>query len=147
MNTALMLEIADAIEETKQFDLDSFVGGVGVNYEDPFTPGCGTTMCVCGWANWLTRRKGAKSLRVEQFEDEEHAAKKLGLDHGQAHRLFYAGAGSVWGGYAKRYRWDWYEGNDIIAGEMGIGVSEWRQIKPHQAARVLRDIANGKVEL
>jgi len=148
LNKELFLKLADAIEREKRFDLESWVSTPTlVNelaealWDDRRVlvdgDACGTTMCVCGWVNWLTRRKGAKTLTAAQFEDRDNAARKLGITAKQANSLFMAEGDTVWLQYAKRYHWDHDE----------YGLYDWSCIKPHQAARVLRDIANGLVTL
>ena len=149
MNKQLFLDVARAIEDTGQFSLETFVesaveraarrrnGHVPMFAQyDPSE--CGTTMCVCGWVNWLTLAKpGQKTMSADRFMNQGHAAEALGITMEQAERLFFAEGDSVWVKYADRYGWPHDD----------AGVTYWNQIQPKQAAKVLRDIAYRRVKL
>jgi hypothetical protein len=57
-------------------------------YEEvnPNAPHCGTTMCVAGWAGWIHEGVVPDD---DETKLEDRAAEYLGLDWGEADRLFY----------------------------------------------------------
>lgn len=61
------------------------------NYPTEFVE-CGTAFCIGGWANMLRDEASAKTLKGAQFEsfiqDEETAARWIGISYSQAQRLF-----------------------------------------------------------
>lgn len=146
MNTELLNQVADLIEQTDRFNLSYLVRGPGDGHrmEYSFTASelmhnCQTTACVAGWTNVLLA--GEDSNRWVGDADSQdglgEARVGLGLTSGQADRLFYANENSVWTSQADRF--GWLVGYD--------GLAEWADITATQAATVLREIADGRIDL
>ena len=140
MNTALFLQVADAIEtHPERFSLDIWFYSPTKAYGDEktgwwfeqLTTECDTTACVAGWVNALTRGVNAA--------DTFRAARLLGVPEPMARaRLFGAGDLSIWADVAHEYGWN----------VTGYGaVADWRDIEAHQAADVLRRVARGELTL
>lgn len=128
MNVANFRQLADLIEANKEkFNLNKFIDT------------CNTTACVAGWCYVIQ-----KGRFVEADEDSvvREAQQFLDIDYWQANRLFYAGEGSVWGQYASKYNLPTME-HDSDA----IAYGFWSSVPAEMAVEVLRDIADGKVEL
>lgn len=142
MNVDLLRRTADLIELEDRFDL-SYWAAAGDTHE-PVHPArllddCKTVGCIAGWVC------AASGVAVAvhdswcgwcglEYQVAAAAQEALGLDNGSAERLFSANGGSVWAEQADAIGWNRDEGT-------------WSDITAVQAAKVLRQIADGEVEL
>lgn len=91
MNSDLLHEIADRIEaEPEHYDQDYY----------SMATDCGTSYCVAGWAIVLAKPEMLVNGRIRfHFSASPHdiAAKLLGIDGDEAHRLFCGASGPLLG--------------------------------------------------
>ena len=140
INPEAFTAVADAIAaETDRFDLAIFCEGL------TFGTHCGTAACVAGWANLLA--SGRDAISENEAGDTNTAARfLLAESHDDAEvranlalRLFYADSGSVWVEQAWRFGW-------AVDG-VNYQLDDWSDVTGEQAVIVLREIANGTIEL
>jgi len=148
LNTQLLEDVAFQIDrDPGAFDLADFYWvPESASCDGTVDPNvCGTTMCIAGWVNWLTRDLTVP-FTAAHAADVPHARKALGLSHEEGHDLFYADyASSVWVREASRYGW---ETDQFVGSEdPDTSLREWSEISGTQAAEVLRKIADGSIRL
>lgn len=146
MNTDLLNQVADLIEQTDRFNLSYLVRGPDEDGRSAYSftaaelmHNCQTTACVAGWTNVLTAGEDSKRWVGDGANEDglETARVSLALSLGQADRLFYANENSVWTSQADRFGWDVdYD-----------GLVQWDDITAAQAATVLREVASGVIDL
>lgn len=88
INTASRLrEICKAItEHADQFAMRTWFSELLDDNSDP--GGCGTAACIGGWAHHLFKANGGTLVESDQAPNFNPTV-TLGLDHGEAKRLFY----------------------------------------------------------
>jgi hypothetical protein len=131
-NVALMRQVADYIEqEEDRFDMSSWFYG-GARYSNDIEGyemhACGSAACIAGSAvhvAGMTRQLGV--VRNPHWA-EVGAAQALGLTYGEALQLFIPGS----------YFWMAYMSDE----DRALG-----SITAHVAAKVLRELADGKLNL
>lgn len=142
LNRERLRELADLIEREDRFDLSCYAaeplpdeGSSRVRYTGELLTSCETVGCVAGWACALAGERlwGLLDQRIWEV-----ACAELGLSHAEAGRLFYAEADSIWAREADALGLKLASSGD---------VANWSSITAVQAAKVLRQLADGELEL
>jgi hypothetical protein len=143
MNKEAMLAVADVIEWADRFDLSNWAVDVekAEKWRESLKVGnfaaedgevdaatlwesCGTTGCIAGWTNAWADNKDASDTRT--------AADELGLEYDEMWKLFFPDS-EFWIRIAPEYKIK-FNGDSV-------------EPTARQAARVLRDLAKGKLKL
>jgi hypothetical protein len=127
MNKDAFLQVADAIELADRFDMHSFFTGLNDSQgPSALLHNCDSAGCVGGWTQAV--------LAPDLDTWESDAGALLGITLEQSSELFYMDKsyygkpGGVWAKYLE-------------------DPTDWTNIKASVVAQMLRDIANGVVEL
>jgi hypothetical protein len=138
VNREAFLELADRIELEGRFDLGFYASHPDrVNaFTGHLISDCGTVGCVAGWACAIA---GVSHHANSEYDIWTDACRWLGIPREVARRLFYAAGDSVWVELAETL--------GLTLTDDGDEVYDWSSISAVQAAKVLRMIADGEVEL
>lgn len=130
MNKELFLKVADAIEnDPSSYDQKIYAEDL----LDQTGEVCGTTMCIAGWALFLSR--GFSVAQIKETYPEYEAAKELAITEDQGENLFRA--------YDFTNSWPEPYGRQMEL----LASSDDRESKAKLVASMLRAIANGEAIL
>lgn len=158
MNPDNFRRLADVIEEADRFDMSTWCKTPGnqnaglsdvARYDILHT--CNTTACVGGWTAAVMIDENPELKNLGEYDMNRAVERWLGMeDPCEVNNLFYWSGGSVW--QRVRFRdsdFAWEDSNeyDDESEYYPKYVAWYEKITAAQAAAVLREIADGELQL